>query len=145
MARPDALERLASSSPSQLADARAHLTDLVLAARALATYTAHHAPDHAGLPCASSHCALRGIELGPEMCSLAHRLVQVDIAVPPHVGGVAAPELPQLVRRFRGAAIGALDAVRACRQTAHARNACWFASTSHRDGCADVLRLAHRL
>ena len=128
---------LARDDPAGLATAQGHLDDLLRAARAL-TLAAHHAP--ADATCAGAGCALDPFPAGAELCGLAHRLAGLV-----GDGDLERPSADLAVAGFRRALVDALDAVRACRQTAHQQGGCWFAADPGVDGCAEVLRLAHRL
>jgi hypothetical protein len=128
---------LARSGPGELADAQAHLGRL-LAAAAQVHAAAAHDPDVAR--CEDAACHLPDVEGGPELCALADRLTDLHPGPPP-------PPLPldRAVVRFRAALLASLDAVRACRQTAHPVGGCWFAGVPDVDGCGEVLRVAHRV
>jgi hypothetical protein len=128
---------LTRSGPDELADARAHL-DRLLAAAAQVHDAAAHDPDVAR--CEDAACHLPDIEGGVELCALADRLADL-------YRGPTSPVLPldRAVVRFRAALVESLDAVRACRQTAHPVGGCWFAAVPDVDGCGEVLRIAHRV
>jgi hypothetical protein len=129
-------QQLARSGPDELADAQAHLERLLSSAAVLQRAAAHD-PDVA--ICDDAACRLPEVADGTELCSLADRLAGLHPGPPP------APEpLERAVERFRGAVVDALDAVRACRQTAHPVGSCWFAAFPDVDGCGEVLRIAHR-
>jgi hypothetical protein len=128
---------LARSGPAELADARLHLAQLLHDAAVLHASAAHD-PDVAR--CADAGCGLDGRATGDELCALADRLA------PLHSGPVARDvPLHQAEERFRQALVTSLDAVRACRQTAHRSGTCWFSPLPDVDGCSEVLRLAHRV
>lgn len=132
-------ERLARSGATELEEARHHLEVLVSAAQGLVATCAHD-PDRGD--CGSAGCALRAHPDGPALCAIAHRLGGLHA---PRHAAVAASDVEEAARRFRAALTQALDAVRACRQTAHPSGHCWFTVVPGVDGCGDVLRLAHRL
>jgi hypothetical protein len=129
-------QQLARSGPAELADARNHLDHLLASAAALHAAAAHD-PDIA--VCEEADCRLPSVADGDELCALADRLAALHTGPPP-------PPLPidRAVARFRRALVDALDAVRACRQTAHPVGSCWFATVPDVDGCGEVLRIAHR-
>jgi hypothetical protein len=127
---------LARSGPAELADARHHL-DRLLATAASVHAVAEHDPDVAR--CAEAACRLADVTDGGALCELADRLAGL------HPGPAPTPiPLEQAIAHFRRALVDSLDAVRACRQTAHPVGACWFTAAPHVDGCGDVLRAAHR-
>jgi hypothetical protein len=128
---------LARDDPADHAAARRHLDDLLRAARAVALAVRHTPAD---ATCAGAGCALAAVPAGPELCGLAHSLAPLAGDGPVERRGT-----DPAVAAFRRALVDALDAVRACRQTAHQEGACWFAAGPGVDGCAEVLRLAHRL
>lgn len=132
-------ERLARSGAAELDLARDHLDALVLAARGLVVACGHD-PDRGD--CVGAGCGLQSHPDGTALCLTAHRLdgLRDD-------GPVTEPpvDLEVAVVRFQRALTDALDAVRACRQTAHPSGQCWFSAARGVDGCGDVLRLAHRL
>jgi hypothetical protein len=129
-------QQLARSGPAELADAQAHL-DRLLTSAAVLHRAAAHDPDIA--ICADAACRLPEVTDGAELCSLADRLAGLHPGPPP-----PAETLERAVERFRAALVDALDAVRACRQTAHPVGSCWFAAVPDVDGCGEVLRIAHR-
>jgi hypothetical protein len=132
----DRQQALARSGPAEVADAQLHLDRLLASAVALHE-AAGHDPDVA--VCDDADCLLPGVPDGTELCALADRLADLH-------RGAAPSQLPldQAVQRFRAALLDSLDAVRACRQTAHPIGSCWFAAVPDVDGCGEVLRLAHR-
>jgi hypothetical protein len=127
---------LARSGPAELADAQHHLDRLLAHAAALHA-AASHDPDIA--VCEDAACRLPGVDDGSDLCALADRLAGLHTGPPPPPVPVA-----RAVEAFRAALVDALDAVRACRQTAHPGGRCWFATMPDVDGCGEVLRLAHR-
>jgi hypothetical protein len=129
-------QTLARSGPADVADAQLHLEQLLASAAALHDAAAHD-PDVA--VCGDAGCQLPALPDGPELCALADRLAALHHGSPP-----APLPVEQAIRRFRGALLGSLDAVRTCRQTAHPIGTCWFATVPDVDGCGEVLRLAHR-
>lgn len=129
-------DQLARSGPAELADARSHLARLLESAAVLQLAAAHD-PDVA--LCADADCGLARVDDGPELCVLADRLAGLHRGATP--SGVG---LDRAVQRFRVALVASLDAVRACRQTAHPVGTCWFTAVPDVDGCGEVLRLAHR-
>lgn len=133
--------------------ARAHLVDLVLAARALAPFTTH--PAHAevtapGDPCPHPHCAAATATDGAALCRLAGEMSLLEIPPTRHPSAVArplsvtVPTAHELVERFRSAVGAAVDAVRVCRQFAHPSGTCWFSPPGDPGNCGVVLQLAHR-
>lgn len=132
-----AREVLSRSTAAELATARAHRDALVAAAVAL-TSAAGHDPDLA--TCAQAGCGHAAVPDGPALCAMAHRLARLPDApaTPPAVPFLAA------VAHFRSALVGSADAIRACRQTAHPGDDCWFSPVPGLDGCGEVLRLLHR-
>jgi hypothetical protein len=143
MGRISTHDRLARTETGEIDLARAHLARLVLAARGLVA-AADHDPDRG--PCEDAGCALAEVDNGEVRCRLAHRLALLDVVdapVPPP--GADPSPLPRALTRFDRAAVEALDAVRACRQTGHPGGNCWFSATPGHDGCGEVLRLAHRM
>jgi hypothetical protein len=129
-------QALARSGPAEVADAQHHLERLLASAAALHE-AAGHDPDIAR--CGDAGCRLPDLPDGTDLCALADRLAALHRGPTPR-----ALPLEQAVQRFRAALLEALDAVRACRQTAHPIGACWFAAVPDVDGCGEVLRLAHR-
>lgn len=130
--------RLVRSTESELATARAHRDALVAAAVELAV-AAGHDPDVAA--CAEAGCLLAGAEPhGPALCATAHRLARLPDA-PPATGAVP---FTLALAGFHTALVTSADAIRTCRQTAHAGRGCWFSPAPGLDGCGEVLRLLHR-
>ncbi|GGI05098.1 hypothetical protein [Egicoccus halophilus] len=127
--------RLARSPATELTLAMEHLDALLRAAHAVLGASGH-APRTDG--CAEAGCGLAAVGDGPDLCRLAHQLIG-ERPVPATSSAV----LGLAVRELRRALLDAMDAVRACRQTAHPNGACWFVPQTRRDGCAEVLRLAH--
>jgi hypothetical protein len=127
---------LARSGPAELADALQHLGHLITSAAAVHT-AAEHDPDIA--VCEDAACRLPEVADGAALCALADRLADLHTGPPPERLG-----LEVAVERFRRALVESLDAVRACRQTAHPIGRCWFAAVPGVDGCGEVLQAAHR-
>jgi hypothetical protein len=127
---------LARSGPAEIAHARSHREELLVSAVALHEAAAHD-PDLA--LCREAGCRLREVPDGAELCALADRLASLHRGPRPSV-----LPLEEALRGFRSSLLDALDAVRACRQTAHPIGTCWFAAVPDVDGCGEVLRLAHR-
>jgi hypothetical protein len=127
---------LATSGPAELADAQHHLQRLLASAAVLQAATEHD-PDIA--VCKDAACRLPEVEDGAELCALADRLAGLHTGPAP----VTIP-FDRAVPAFRAALVGALAAVRACRQTAHPVGSCWFSTIPGIDGCGEVLRIAHR-
>lgn len=127
------VDQLARSTPAQLAMAWRH-RDVLAAAAVTLVASAGHDPDVS--PCRDGGCLLTSTPDEP-MCVMARRLASLSLTPPVIVA------LPVAVAGFRGALTDAVDAVRACRQTAHPVGMCWFADRPRVDGCGEVLRLAH--
>jgi hypothetical protein len=127
---------LARSGPAELADAHQHLQHLITSAAAVHAAAAHD-PDIA--VCEDAACRLPEVGDGAALCALADRLADLHPGPPPE-----RTDLALAVARFRRALIASLDAVRACRQTAHPTGRCWFAAVPGVDGCGEVLQAAHR-
>lgn len=142
-------ERLTRSGPSEITDARHHLEDLVRTARALTAVAGHHVPDPPGWACPAAACPLAHRTHGRELCAAAHRLAATDPGAPVPFVTFGAPSVDDLVARFEATLVGAVDAVRACRQTAHPGGSCWFrphgAAPSPHGHCGEVLHLVHRI
>ena len=140
--RERASDGLARCGPDDLTRARTRRDRLLASARVLAALLDHD-PDRAD--CVDAGCAMAGDPDG-EWCGLVQRLADVE---PGHEtshdtsDGVA--HFEAAVLRFETALADAVDAVRRCRQTEHGAGRCWFTSLPDVDGCADVLRAAHRL
>ncbi len=137
MGRIRTVEPLAGAHADEVESARAHLDGLLIASRALAAASGHD-PDV--VACTDAGCRLVTTPAGADLCTLAHRLATLRDTRPASV-----PSLATALTEFVHALTDALDAVRACRRTAHANGACWFTNSPGSDGCADVLRLAHRV
>ncbi|MFA9429033.1 hypothetical protein [Egicoccus sp. AB-alg2] len=129
--------QLARSDEQDLSEALQHLDGLLRAANALLAASGH-APGV--VDCRAAGCLLAGVADGPALCRLAHRLIG-DRPDP----ATTSPVLGAAVAHFRAALPLAMDAVRACRQTAHPNGACWFSPNHRADACGAVLRLAHEL
>lgn len=142
MARTTPVERLTRSGPAELEIAWRHRDQLLAAARRLVAAAAHD-PDVAH--CREASC---GLAEGSDdrLCGAAHRLAGLTerAPVPQSERGPIPPSLDDARHGFLTALTGALDAVRACRQTAHPSGSCWFTSVPGGDGCAEILHLAHR-
>jgi hypothetical protein len=133
---PDA--GLARSGLAELELAHDHRDALVVAAT-LVTAAAGHDPDVAD--CGDAGCRLAALDtVGMALCAVAHRLSRL-----PGAPTLPAPgDLAAATTGFATALVASADAIRACRQTAHAVGACWFSPAPGIDGCGDVLRLLHR-
>lgn len=127
------VDQLTRSTPAQLATAWRHREVLVATAAALVVSAGH---GRGVVRCRDASCALAATGSEP-MCVVARHLSELAIEQP------AVMELPLAVAAFNAALTDAVDAVRACRQTAHPVGSCWFAVGRGVDGCGDVLRLAH--
>lgn len=129
---------LARSDADDLRAARGGRDALVAAAVTL-TAAADHDPDVVG--CVEAGCGI-GLDVvdGGELCALADRLAVLPDAPPPPA---APPPVEVALTGFLTMLSAAADAVRACRQTAHASEGCWFSSAPEVDGCGEVLRLLH--
>jgi len=127
------VDQLTRSTPAQLATAWRHRQVLVDAAAALVISAGH---GRGVVRCRVAGCALAATASEP-LCAIAHHLSELAIEQP------AVMELPLAVAAFNAALTDAVDAVRACRQTAHPAGSCWFAVGPGVHGCGDVLRLAH--
>lgn len=121
--RPE--ERLARSAPGDVEAARALVTDLLGAARALAHVT-----------------PVDGLTDPDGLRLLAARLATVPGVTSP---GDDDASLAECEAAFRRALLASLPAVRTCRQQLHVSGACWFADVPGRDGCGQLLHAAHRL
>jgi hypothetical protein len=134
--RPDA--DLARSGLAELELAHEH-RDALVAAAAQVTSAAGHDPDVAD--CGDAGCGLAALDaVGVALCGVAHRLSRLP-------GGPTVPahgDLAAATAGFAAALVASADAIRACRQTAHAVGGCWFSPAPGIDGCGDVLRLLHR-
>ncbi len=129
---------LARSSAAELGLAREHRDALVAAASQL-TAAAGHDPDVAD--CREAGCGLGELDgMGAALCAVAHRLSHLPDAPPPRPGG----DLASSLTTFAAALLSSADAIRACRQTAHSGDQCWFSPAPGLDGCGEVLRLLHR-
>lgn len=125
---------LALSAPADVARLDAQRVTLVAAARSLVA-AAGHDPDV--VVCEAAGCRLPEVAVA-DVCEVVHGLALLDDGPPrPTAFAVAWEEL-------RHALVGASEAIGACRRTAHPHGACWF-RTGGGDGCATLLRLAHRL
>lgn len=133
--QPDA--DLARTPADELLVAMQHLDDLLRAAHALLAAGGHD-PD--GGSCAGGGCLLAGVPDGAALCGLAQHLIGARPGP-----ATSSPVVHAAAEHFRAALAGAMDAVRACRQTAHPHGACWFAPDPRVDGCAVVLRVAHEV
>lgn len=146
MGHTTTVEPLVVSGAVELTRARAHLDELIVAARTLTAVSGH---DPGVSSCEGAGCALVALPLGAPLCSLARRLGALDTArgdgavIVPVPG--ASIDASTAAMTFSERITAALDAVRDCRRTAHPGGACWFTAAPDRDGCAEVLRLAHRL
>jgi len=129
--------QLARSHAQDLTEAMQHLEGLQRAAHALLAASGHAPGTEA---CADAGCLLADQPDGPSLCNLAHVLIG-DRPDP----ATTSPVLDAAVEHFRAALPVAMDAVRACRQTAHPNGACWFSYDHRFDACGLVLRLAHEL
>lgn len=119
-------ERLARSTPSELADARRSVDGVLVTASTLARLLPADDDDRPVDPVWALARKLAGLRTP----ALSERpLLSVAVA------DVA----------FRAALVGSLDAIRMCRQTLHVSGACWFAVGAGTDGCGEVLRTAHSL
>jgi hypothetical protein len=125
-------EDLACSGPAELAEAQRHLRALFEHAAVLHAAAAHD-PDVAR--CADAD---RAVPDADELCALAGRLAGRYRGDPPRRVGV-----DEALDAFRTALVDSLDAVQACRRTAHPAGACWFSELPSIDGCSEVLRIAH--
>jgi hypothetical protein len=134
--RGDVLTR---SSLDELDLAREH-RDALLRAAVEVTYACGHDLDIAD--CAEADCALDGAHAaGRSVCAVAHRLAYLADAP---VLELPTPPLRVALADFLHALDAAADAIRACRQTAHAGAGCWFSPAPGIDGCGEILRLLHR-
>lgn len=120
-----------------MALAMQHLETLLRAASALLGASGHQAGVDA---CGDCRCLLAEAADGPALCALAHQLTG-DRPAP----ATSSAALQFALAQFKAALPDAMDAVRACRQTAHPSGACWFSPESRREVCGAVLRLAHEL
>lgn len=136
----DAGGGLCRSSAGELHLARVHRDALLVAATGVVA-AAGHDPDLGSCDEASCGLAAHGT-LGPAVCAAAQRLARLPDA-PPTAATSGAP-LSAAVTDFTDALEGAADAIRACRQTAHAGEGCWFSAAPGVDGCGEILRLLHR-
>jgi hypothetical protein len=128
-----AVEPLARSGPSEFDAVRAHRDELLAGARSLVLAARHDA----GIAlCEEASCTLAHTG-HQDLCSAAHRLARLSSG-PAEVLPVALA-----AAAFRVELTSALDAIRACRQTAHPVGVCWFSEATGDDGCAELLRLAH--
>lgn len=135
----DAGGGLCRSSAGELHLARSHRDALLVAATGVVA-AAGHDPDLG--TCAEASCGLgEHGALGTAVCTVAHRLARLPDAPAPLA---ARSPLPVALADFRSALAAAADAIRACRQTAHAGEGCWFSAAPGVDGCGEILRLLHR-
>jgi hypothetical protein len=129
---------LARSGTAELELAHEHRDALVAAATQM-TAAAGHDPDVAD--CGDAGCGLASLDtVGAALCAVAHRLSRLPGAPTHPVPG----DLAAATTGFAAALVASADAIRACRQTAHAVGGCWFSPAPGIDGCGDVLRLLHR-
>jgi hypothetical protein len=125
---------LALSAAADVARLDAQRAVLVTAARSLVA-AAGHDPDVAD--CASAACQLTEVA-DPRVCAAVHALALLE-DTPPAPAAFAVSWAD-----FRRALLEASESIGACRRTAHPHGACWFRAGGG-DGCATLLRLAHRL
>lgn len=128
---------LTRSSVADLDEAWAHRQALVVAAQTLVR-AAGHRP---GGGCDPASCVLVARAGDGALCRVADQLADAALVSP------ATPlvDVDVALATFTDALTVAADAIRCCRQTAHAGSACWFAPQDGGQGCAEVLRLLHRL
>jgi hypothetical protein len=138
MGRNLSVQQLARSGAAEWEVARSHRAALLASARSLVR-SANHRPGVAG--CEAAGCALADTG-NADLCSVAHRLARISDRDAEGLE-VAQSAVAQAAAAFRHHLTGALDAVRACRQTAHPSGECWFSAEPGEDGCAPLLRLAH--
>jgi hypothetical protein len=128
---------LARSSAAELDEAWAHRQALVVAAQTLVRAAGHRT----GGGCDGDACALVARVGDAAVCRVADQLADAAVVAP----ATPVVALDVALATFTDALTVAADAIRCCRQTAHAGAACWFAPAGGGQGCAEVLRLLHRL
>lgn len=129
-------DQLARSTEAELIEVRGQGSVLLHRAHAL-TVAARHDPDIA--LCADAGCLLADTDPGGQVCAVTHRLAGL-------VDGVeAVAPIDVALAGFLEALAGSFDAIRACRQTVHPSGRCWFSHVPGRDGCREILHLAHQL
>lgn len=133
------VERLSRSVPSEVTDARIQMRHLVAAAQAVASLGGRAELCTPDTDCVAAGCPLAHERDGASLCQLVSRLAVLEGQAQSEPSDDADP-----IVRLRSELAGSVDLVRTCRQTAHPAGKCWLAYPDGREGCSEVLRLAHR-